>query len=484
MTILSERIARPTAAPSRALQYLPATAFGVDAVLMAVSCLVAVLGRKYLDIFEAPGDLSANVGVMVPFVIVGWLATTSAFGSYAADVFGAGTDEYKRILNASVFAAGVVGVTCYLFSYQLSRGFFLLTFAVGSALLILGRLAIRRAVQSARLRGGLLQRVVIVGGPGHVDEIAAVLRRERHLGYQVTGAFVPAGSPGHHTPSGIPVLGDASDPAAVSAADDLDVLFFTGGSSRNARDLRRILWELEQRSVQLVMAPSITDMASDRVKIRPVGGLPLVHLEAPRWAQASRWAKRTFDLVGSSLLIVLFSPLILLAALRVKLHDGGAVFFRQIRVGKDGEHFACLKFRTMVMNAEAMVAELQQEQGVDALLFKLKDDPRITRPGKWLRRYSVDELPQLFNVFLGHMSLVGPRPQVPREVELYDDAMSRRLRVRPGMTGLWQVSGRNDLSVEDSIRLDLYYVDNWSMLQDLNILMKTIGAVFASRGAY
>ena len=159
-------------------------------------------------------------------------------------------------------------------------------------------------------------------------------------------------------------------------------------------------------------------------------------------------------------------------------------FFRQTRVGRGGDIFGCFKFRTMVINAEEQIARMQAEQGVTALLFKDKNDPRVTRPGRWLRRFSLDELPQLFNVVTGDMSLIGPRPQVPREVAEYDEIVRRRLRVRPGMTGLWQVSGRNDLSIGDAVRLDLYYVDNWSMLQDLAILFRTIGAVLSARGAY
>jgi lipopolysaccharide/colanic/teichoic acid biosynthesis glycosyltransferase len=207
-----------------------------------------------------------------------------------------------------------------------------------------------------------------------------------------------------------------------------------------------------------------------------------MHIGRPTWSQAVRFGKRAFDLVGCLLLLVTFSPLFLTAALWIKLHDRGPVFFKHSRVGRGGEPFSCLKFRTMVKDADRLVNGLRADE--DALLFKLRDDARITRPGRWLRRFSIDELPQLINVLRGDMSLVGPRPQVAAEVALYDDAMTRRLHVRPGMTGLWQVSGRSDLSLAEAQRLDLYYVDNWSMLQDLNILARTFGAVVRSRGAY
>ncbi|WP_344341642.1 sugar transferase, partial [Streptomyces rhizosphaericus] len=193
---------------------------------------------------------------------------------------------------------------------------------------------------------------------------------------------------------------------------------------------------------------------------------------------------RLFDVLGSLGLILAFSPLLVFVALRIRLHDGGPLLFSHPRIGRHGEEFSCLKFRTMVPDADRLIADMQTESGASALLFKVKGDPRITRPGRWLRRFSVDEVPQLFNVLRGDMSLVGPRPQVAKEVALYDHAMSRRLHVRPGMTGLWQVSGRSDLTLEEAVRLDLYYVDNWSMLQDVSILARTARAVLGSRGAY
>lgn len=487
MTILSERNARRLSAvrPSRALHYLPVSAFALDVVALACAGVVAGFGRKHLTIFDpSSGGLHEAALDIAPFLAIIWLSMIALAGGYKKTAFGDGTDEFRRVLNAGGYAAGILGAGLYLAKYDFPRGFYFLIFLTGIPLTLLGRLLLRRALHSARARGALQQRVVIAGGPAQVDEIATVLRRERWLGYHLVGALVPEGVPGGETDSGIPVLGNAEDPGQLSELTGVDVIFFTGGTSRTASDLRRMLWELEAHDMQLVMAPQITDMAGDRIRIRPAGGLPLVHMEAPRWQFASRWAKRTFDLIGSSLLIAAFSPLLGYAALRVKLHDSGPVFFRQTRVGRHGEEFGCFKFRTMVVNAEAMVAKLQEDLGVGALLFKMKDDPRITKPGRWLRRFSVDELPQLFNVFIGHMSLVGPRPQVAREVALYDDALRRRLKVRPGMTGLWQVSGRNDLSVEESARLDLYYVDNWSMTQDVSILFRTFGAVVGSKGAY
>jgi exopolysaccharide biosynthesis polyprenyl glycosylphosphotransferase len=232
------------------------------------------------------------------------------------------------------------------------------------------------------------------------------------------------------------------------------------------------------------MAPGVTDVSSERIRVRPVAGLPLLHVDRPRWQDALRWAKRSFDIVGSAVLLSLAAPMMLWTAWQIKRYDGGPVLFRQTRVGRDGSYFTCLKFRSMIVDADRVLADLHEQTGHTEGLFKMKQDPRITKPGRWIRRYSLDELPQLLNVLRGDMSLVGPRPPLPSEVDRYTLTQSRRLRVRPGLTGLWQVSGRSDLSWDESVRLDLYYVDNWSMIQDALILGRTAGAVLSSRGAY
>ncbi|MEV7431958.1 sugar transferase [Nocardioides sp. NPDC092400] len=485
MTVLSERRSKARlGTPSRTLRYLPVISFVLDAVLLVTAVLVAVVGRETLSIFPTAASLRQELHTIGPLLVAGWLTTLWLGGAYRPSVYGAGTDEYKRVLNSSLATAALVGVACFFANYPLPRGFYALAFGIGIPALLVVRYVVRRLLHGARRRGALLYRVLIAGSPSHVDEVAAVLRREPHLGYRVVGALTPAHYLEEETRSGIPVLGNSDDATSIVLESGADIVFFASGALASSSHMRQIAWDLEHEHVQVVVAPGVTDVSSERVRIRPVGGLPLMHIDAPRATDASRWGKRLFDIVGSTALIVVFGPLFLIAAGQVKLHDRGPVFFRHVRVGRDGEEFGCLKFRTMVVEAESMVVDLQEQEGQSALLFKMRNDPRITRPGRWLRRYSVDELPQLFNVLKGDMSLIGPRPQVAREVALYDDAMRRRLRVRPGMTGLWQVSGRNDLSVTEAIRLDLYYVDNWSMMQDLSILAKTFGAVFGSRGAY
>jgi exopolysaccharide biosynthesis polyprenyl glycosylphosphotransferase len=279
-------------------------------------------------------------------------------------------------------------------------------------------------------------------------------------------------------------LGEVSDTRRVCEEVGADTVLVTRGGYSSSADLRRIAWDLEDTDIDLVVVPSLTDVAGPRIHMRPVAGLPLLHVEGPQADEAGGLAKRLFDFGGALFGILLISPLLLAVAALVKLEDGGPVFFRQTRVGRHGEHFGMLKFRSMVPDADKLEARLRSQAEHEGALFKMENDPRVTRIGRFIRRYSIDELPQLFNVLGGSMSLVGPRPQQQWEVETYDDAIRRRLLVRPGMTGLWQVSGRSSLTWNEAVRLDLYYVDNWSMLTDLLIIAKTVKAVVGSEGAY
>ncbi len=463
---------------SRTLSFLRLAAVGADVVCIVTTLAIAGLARDVLPFFAPSSlDYAPRLVQAGPFVALTWVALIALLGGYERTIFGAGTEEYKRVLNASFATSALIGIGCYLARFQLSRGFFLLSLVTGTGLLVAERYAVRRAVKVARARGFLQQRVLIVGTEAHVDEVAGVLARESWLGLDVVGALT-AHPTGATTRRGVPVIGAASSTVACALAIRADVVFMAGGAVDSGSELRQIAWALESTSTQVVLAPSITDVARERIKVRPVGGLPLIHLEKPRSASVAAHAKRVFDVTCSVALIVVLGPVFLLAAYQVWRCDHGPVLFRQERIGRNGSPFHCLKFRTMVTDAEDRLVTARSP------FVKSKHDPRVTRPGHWMRRYSVDELPQLFNVIRGEMSLVGPRPQVAHEVALYDDAMARRLRVRPGMTGLWQVSGRSDLPLTEAIRLDLYYVDNWSMVQDLAILVRTFGAVLSARGAY
>ncbi|MEO5852543.1 MAG: sugar transferase [Nocardioides sp.] len=455
-----------------------------DLFLITVVTLVAAVGRNTLPMFEAVGDIPENVSAASVFIVVGWLVALWTTGSYDETYFAAGADEYRRVFTATLAAAALVGIGCYLARFPLSRGFYVLLFALGLPLLLLGRYAVRRIIQQLRTRGRLARRVLIAGAPRHVERVADVLKRESWLGYSTIGCVTANDHPFPETRTGIPILGRTSDLVSIVADLHVDTLLIAEGAFAHDSNLRQTAWALEgYRNLQIAVAPSLTDVSAGRVEIRPIAGLPLVYIGHPRGQDAAHWAKRAFDILGSLLTIVLSSPLWLWAALRIKAHDGGPVVFRQTRVGRDGTTFECLKFRTMVTGAETIRPALGGDTD-NEVLFKMRVDPRVTTPGRWLRRYSIDELPQLVNVLRGDMSLVGPRPPLPSEVVHYDFDAQRRLAVRPGLTGLWQISGRSNLSWDDTVRLDLYYVDNWSMVQDLVILLKTVSAVVAARGAY
>ena len=266
-----------------------------------------------------------------------------------------------------------------------------------------------------------------------------------------------------------------------------DAVAVTATAAFGPTAVRRLSWDLEKTSAELILAPALTDIAGPRVHTHPVAGLPLIHVERATYSRPTRIVKTAFDLFGASLLLLLLSPQMLTLAVAIKVSSPGPVFFRQERVGVQGRRFRMIKFRSMRVDAEALLEELRARQAMDAgnsILFKIKDDPRITKVGKFIRRYSLDELPQLLNVLRLEMSLVGPRPPLAAEVAQYEADVHRRLLVKPGMTGLWQVSGRSDLDWDETVRLDLSYVENWSVTGDLVILAKTARAVMGSSGAY
>jgi exopolysaccharide biosynthesis polyprenyl glycosylphosphotransferase len=488
MGIATERFSVPTLSSARlndrALRALPLTALGLDIALVSATVFFAAFGRNHLVLFGSGAAVNESAALVGLPLVIAWIVVIALRGGYDQGVFGAGADEYKVVVGSSLFAAAFLGICCYLLKFDLSRGFYLFTFLIGPPLLAVGRWMLRRWLHQARRLGSFGLRTVIVGGGDHVDAVASVFERESWLGYDVLGALTPAHENAVATRGGVPVIGAVDEAAGLARIYDADVVFVVGGAFDHPGEMRNLVWDLESDNVQVIMAPGVTDVSSERIRVRPVAGLPLLHLDRPRHQEALRWAKRTFDLVGSALVLALVSPLMLWTAWQIKRFDGGPVLFRQTRVGRDGSVFTCLKFRSMNVDAESVLADLHSAVGHEEGLFKMQRDPRITKPGQWIRRFSIDELPQLINVLRGDMSLVGPRPPLPSEVDRYTLTQERRLRVRPGLTGLWQVSGRSDLSWSESIRLDLYYVDNWSMIQDVVILGRTVGAVLSSRGAY
>ncbi len=453
-----------------------------DATVIAFAITVGALARG-LDPLDGPED-AYTLAVLWSTPLLGavWLMLLGMFGAYKLRYQRAGAMEYQRVVLASFTMAGTVGIASYLVKGEFPRGLYVLLFGAGTVGLVLARFARRKLMGALHRRGAFLTPIIVAGDSGHVDAVAKVLRREVWLGYRVVG--VVTSDRADQTPGGLPVLGSTPDVVSVIEEHDIATVIFAEGAFGGPAEFRRIAWDLEEHEIHMIVVPALTEISSQRLDVRPVAGLPLVDVDRPQAIEAARWIKRTFDVVGSAFLLLLASPLMGITALAIKIEDGGPIMFRQRRVGLKGEEFDCLKFRSMCIDAEARLAALTAQNEGAGPLFKMVNDPRITRVGRFIRRFSIDELPQLWNAFRGDMSLVGPRPALPTEVAEYDSDARRRLDVRPGLTGLWQVSGRSNLSWDDTVRLDLYYVDNWSMVQDLMILAKTAKAVVGSSGAY
>ena len=411
-------------------------------------------------------------------IVLSWLLALAVADTRSARVVGVGAAEYQRVFNSSVMMFGLIAIAAFLLRVEASRGYLLITLPAGVALLLLGRYLWRVWLRRKRKNGEYSARVLLVGSESSVKHTANELRRSSGAGYVVAGACIPARRAADMLDgSDIPVLGGVSSVESALKLTGADTVVITSTDELGPTRVKQISWTLEAGKQHLVLAPSITDIAGPRIHTRPVAGLPLMHVETPRFSPAQRFVKRMMDLFGAVVMLVALSPALLLITLLVIVSSGRPVIYKQARIGRHGREFRMWKFRSMIPNAEEKLQSLldMQDHG-NRVQFKMKDDPRITRVGRVLRKYSLDELPQLFNVLGGSMSLVGPRPPIQREVEQYDDHVHRRFLVKPGITGLWQVSGRSSLSWDDSVRLDLSYVENWSVMSDIVILFKTFKA--------
>ncbi|WP_241975229.1 MULTISPECIES: sugar transferase [unclassified Cryobacterium] len=432
-------------------------------------------------------DTAISYSVISIVLIVTWMISLGIYGSRGYRVLGTGWQEYRLVAGSTVRLFGLVALIAYLFQIDLARGYILIAFPLGLAVLALSRWMWRQWLGVHRLDGRYSSRVLLVGSEVSATHLARQLARQPKAGYLVVGACIPSGLVAGYLPdSAIPVFGNLDKLQAAMTAVGADTVVITSSDELSPERVRELSWSLEPGRQHLVVAPSLTDIGGPRIHTRPVAGLPLIHVETPRFEGRNFFAKRAFDLLCSGLLIVVLSPFLLIIGAVIRLSTPGDVLFRQERVGINGRHFSMLKFRSMVTDAEALLVGLRDEARTEgnSVLFKMKEDPRVTPIGKYLRRFSLDELPQLFNVFGGSMSLVGPRPPLEREVAEYENHVHRRFLVKPGITGLWQVSGRSNLSWEDTVRLDLYYVENWSITGDIVILWQTARAVLASDGAY
>ncbi|WP_245884871.1 sugar transferase [Glaciihabitans tibetensis] len=439
-----------------------------------------------LNVGQYTGGFGLNYTLISVVLIISWSAILAMFGTRDSRVIGTGTNEYKRLVDATVRLFGIVAIIAFLFQLDLARGYIVMALPIGSLALLASRWMWRQWLSAQRARGLYSSRVLLVGSRVSVTAIARELLRLPEAGYLVVGACVPGDAIGEYLYGRIPVSGNLDQLQSAMEASGADTVVVTSSDELPPERIRQLSWSLEPGRQHLVLAPSLTDVGGPRIHMRPVAGLPLIHVETPRYEGLKRFSKRAFDIVSSSILIAVLSPVLIAAALGVRLSTPGGVIFKQDRVGLNGEHFQMLKFRSMVVDAEARLAELGEVDRAEGntVMFKMKNDPRVTPIGGFLRRFSLDELPQLFNVLSGSMSLVGPRPPLDREVAVYEHHVHRRFLVKPGITGLWQVSGRSNLSWEDTVRLDLYYVENWSITGDLLILWRTARAVVARDGAY
>lgn len=431
---------------------------------------------------------SISYGVVGVIVAAGWIVSLRFFGTRDPRIVGSGLTEYARTADASLRWFGVVAILGLLFNVSLSRGYVLTVFVMALFLMLVGRWLWRQWLRQMRIdKGRFLVRVVLVGSAEAAAGLADELSRHAYAGYSVV-AFCLVGHKSDETALkrfGVPIYHGASSVLTASQESKAHSIALAGSEGLPPRTVRAISWDLERTGIDLMLAPSLTDIAGPRIHTRPVAGLPLIYVESPRYEGGSKTVKTVFDFSAALIIVILLSPVLLIVGLLVKFTSPGPVFFQQERVGLNGTRFGIIKFRSMAEGADAQLSQLMEERQIGLEpLFKVTNDPRITRIGKFLRATSIDELPQLFNVLKGEMSLVGPRPQVPAEVALYDKDAERRLLVKPGITGLWQISGRSDLPWEEAVRLDLYYVENWSLTDDLIILLRTVRVVFTRAGAH
>ena len=450
------------------------------AATLASFTAISVFAQADAGFRHAPSLFSVVAYLLLP---LGWVVTLWGHGAYDRRYLGVGADEFKRVFRAAMAVTAMVSFLAFATKIDLSR------LSVGTALLgtlvyiVIGRWLARRALVLLRSRGRAVHRVLLVGSYVEALEVHRAVKRVPAAGLLPVGIYLTEGyAQSRDTTAPVPVFAGRD---ILSIVRDLgaDTIAVCGAAGSERGELRRLAWQLEGTGIDLVVAPQLTDVAGPRVHVRPVEGLPLLHVEEPKLAGMAWLFKTLMDRLVSAICLLLLLPLFAVIALLIRLSDGGPAFFRQARVGRMGTKFEVIKFRTMYTDAEERLAQLVDQNESDGLLFKIRDDPRITPIGRFLRRTSLDELPQLINVLKGEMSLVGLRPLPADDGDFLGD-VRRRLLVRPGMTGLWQVSGRSELSWDDAVRLDLYYVDNWSLAFDLVILWRTVGVVLGRRGAY
>ncbi|KAF0970030.1 sugar transferase [Gordonia sp. YY1] len=460
-----------------------------DALIVAASVLLAQFVRFGAESALAPnGSVQAPASLVSVVLAIGWLLSLRAFQTLDRRIVGSGSQEYSRVVTACLALFGVLAMVDLLFRLNIARGFIAIALPVGTAGLLVSRWLWRQRLGRQRLRSENVEHVLVVGSEASAVPLIDRLHRQPNLGFRVVGLclpsragqrpFVPVGG------RNIPVFGSFDDVCESVLEAGATTVAVTSAEALGHDAMQALSWDLEGLDVDMMVSPGVTDVAGPRVMVRPVAGLPLLHIDKPRYEGANRFRKAFVDRVGAATILTVLSPVFIAVAIAIKIDSSGPIFYRATRIGLNNAPFSMWKFRSMVQDADALKDNLRALNEGSGVLFKMREDPRVTKVGRFIRRYSLDELPQLLNVLGGTMSLVGPRPPLPEEVERYDGRVARRMLVKPGMTGLWQVSGRSDLSWEESVRLDLTYVENWSIMQDALILWRTAKAVVAKDGAY
>ena len=459
-----------------------------DLVVTALVVAVAYFGRFGMDSqaisLEVPPYEYAGISVLV-FIL--WNADLALFRTRERQVFGAGATEYKRVMHSTLRAFGLLAIIMVVFQLNVVRGFFAIALPLGMVLLVLARWLWRGWIARQRAAGSYLSNAVILGNTEDVRYVISQLTANLSTGFRVAGVAVTSPElDAELDPSWyrVPVPSNTTDIARVVWLSGADTVIVAGNLPGGPTTIQELGWRLGDLNTELVLASSLTNVAGPRVHFRPVEGLPLMHVELPQYSGGRHVYKRVTDVILSLLALLVLSPLLLVLGIIVRLDSHGPAFFHQERVGRNGESFKMIKFRSMVVDAEQRIDALASDNQGAGVLFKMANDPRVTKCGRWMRKFSLDELPQFWNVLVGNMSLVGPRPPLAKEVAQYQAPTHRRLLIKPGITGLWQVNGRSDLAWDEAVRLDLYYVENWSLTGDLIILWRTAKAVYAPEGAY
>ena len=452
---------------------------------VAITDLTCSLAAGLLA-FEIRFGGSTGAGIYFWFAIclpLLWVTALALAGAYDSRFIGVGSDEFRRTLNAGIGLTAAIAFVSYATKTDIARTYVVVALPCTILSDLIARYALRKRLHRFRIFGNCMRRAVLVGHADVIAELTAMLRRDTHHGLMAVAACV-IGPDRPETIDGLPVVGGLGNVTDVVQRMDADTVAVLACPEMSGATLRDLAWALEKTDTDLCVAPALLDVAGPRTTIRPVAGLPLLHMDHPEFSGVRWLVKSAFDRTAALAALIVLLPLFAVLAVAIKAGDGGPVLFRQTRSGKDGKAFTLYKFRTMVVDAEQRLADVTALNEGNGLLFKIRKDPRVTRVGDLLRRKSLDELPQLINVLIGDMSLVGPRPALPSETEAYGYEVRRRLAVKPGITGLWQVSGRSDLAWEEAVRLDVRYVENWSFVLDLQILWKTWAAVTGGDGAY